>query len=105
MWQATSSGYVNGIQGNVDINIGFDSIRKCGWVKENGSWYYYSNDEQVLTNQWIGNYYVGSDGKMLTNKWIGNCYVDATGLWQPNKWMNDGQWWFRYGDGSYPVNK
>ena len=88
MWQATSSGYVNGIQGNVDINIGFDSIRKCGWVKENGSWYYYSNDEQVLTNQWIGNYYVGSDGKMLTNKW-----------------MNDGQWWFRYGDGSYPVNK
>ena len=105
MWQATSSGYVNGIQGNVDINIGFDSMKKNGWVNENGNWYYYSNDEQILTNQWIGNYYVGSDGKMLTNKWIGNCYVDATGLWKPNKWMNDGQWWFRYGDGSYPKGK
>ena len=42
---------------------------------------------------------------MLINQWIGNCYVDASGLWQPNKWMNDGKWWFRYGDGSYPKGK
>lgn len=105
IWQATSSGYVNGVQGRVDINIGFDSMKKCGWIKENGSWYYYSNDEQVLTNQWIGNYYVGSDGKMLTSQWIGNCYVDSSGLWQPNKWINNGQWWYRYGDGSYPIDK
>ena len=73
-----------------------------GWKVINGDWYYFNTAGVLLKNQWVGNYYVGSDGKMLTNKWIGNCYVDATGLWQPNKWMNDGQWWFRYGDGSYP---
>lgn len=183
IWQATSSGYVNGVQGRVDINIGFDSMKKCGWIKENGSWYYYSNDEQVLTNQWIGNcyvdssglwqpnkwinngqwwylygdgsyptgkfdvignnvyyfndsgymvtgwrlidnkwyyfnesgamlknqwvgnYYVGKDGIMVTNQWVGNYYVDSSGLWQPNKWVNNGQWWYRYGDGSYPIDK
>lgn len=76
-----------------------------GWKVINGNWYYFNTSGVLLKNQWVGNYYVGSDGKMLTNKWIGNCYVDATGLWQPNKWMNDGKWWFRYGDGSYPKGK
>ena len=42
---------------------------------------------------------------MLTSQWIGNCYVDSSGLWQPNKWVNNGQWWYRYGDGNYPIDK
>ena len=76
-----------------------------GWKVINGDWYYFNTLGVLLKNQWVGNYYVGSDGKMFTNQWIGNCYVDASGLWQPNKWMNDGKWWFRYGDGSYPKGK
>ena len=76
-----------------------------GWKKINSVWYYFNSVGVMQTSQWIGNYYVGSDGKMLTSQWIGNCYVDSSGLWQPNKWINNGQWWYRYGDGSYPTGK
>lgn len=34
MWQGTSSGYVDGIAGRVDIDVTFDSSRKLGWVQE-----------------------------------------------------------------------
>ena len=105
IWQSSSSGYVNGIDGPVDINISFEAINQSGWKLENGNWYFYLDSETKATNQWIGNYYVGADGKMSKNQWIGNCYVDENGLWQENRWMNDGQWWFRYGDGTYPVSK
>ena len=105
MWQGTSSGYVDGIAGNVDINVTFDSMRQMGWVQEKDGWYYYSNDGTKLTSQWIGNYYVGADGKMLTNQWIGDYYVDANGLWSPDHWINnDGKWWYRHQDGTYTKN-
>ena len=105
MWQGTSSGYVDGIAGNVDINVTFDSMQQMGWVQEKDGWYYYSNDGTKLTSQWIGNYYVGEDGKMLTNQWIGDYYVDANGLWSPDHWINnDGKWWYRHQDGTYTKN-
>ena len=105
MWQGTSSGYVDGIAGNVDINITFDSMQQMGWVQEKDGWYYYSNDGKPLTNQWIGNYYVGADGKMLTSQWVGNFYVDANGLWSPDHWINNGgKWWYRHQDGTYTKN-
>ena len=105
MWQGTSSGYVDGIAGRVDIDVTFNSLRKLGWVQEKDGWYYYSNDGTKLTSQWIGNYYVGEDGKMLTNQWIGDCYVDANGLWSPDHWINNGgKWWYRHQDGSYTKN-
>ena len=105
MWQGTSSGYVDGIVGRVDIDVTFNSLRKLGWIQENDGWYYYSNDDTKLTSQWIGNYYVGEDGKMLTNQWIGDRYVDANGLWSPDHWINNGgKWWYRHEDGSYTKN-
>ena len=104
MWQGTSRGYVDGIAGNVDINVTFDSMQQMGWVQEKDGWYYYSNDGTKLTSQWIGNYYVGKDGKMLTNQWIGDYYVDANGLWSPDHWINNGKWWYRHQDGSYTKN-
>ena len=105
MWQGTSSGYVDGIAGRVDIDVTFDSSRKLGWVQEKEGWYYYSNDGTKLTSQWIGNYYVGEDGKMLTNQWIGDRYVDANGLWSPDHWINNGgKWWYRHQDGSCTKN-
>ena len=105
MWQGTSNGYVDGIAGNVDINVTFDSMQQMGWVQEKDGWYYYSNDGTKLTSQWIGNYYVGADGKMLTNQWIGDYYVDANGLWSPDHWINnDGKWWYRHQDGTYTKN-
>ena len=76
-----------------------------GWKKINSVWYYFNSAGVMQTSQWVGNYYVLADGTMAKSQWIGNDYVDASGLWQPNRWMNDGQWWYRYGDGSYPVAK
>lgn len=76
-----------------------------GWKEINSAWYYFDSSGIMQTSQWIGNYYVLADGTMAKSQWIGNDYVDASGLWQSNRWMNDGQWWYRYGDGSYPVAK
>lgn len=76
-----------------------------GWKKINSVWYYFNSAGVMQTSQWVGNYYVLADGTMAKSQWIGNDYVDASGLWQSNRWMNDGQWWYRYGDGSYPVAK
>lgn len=87
MWQGTSSGYVDGIAGRVDIDVTFNSLRKLGWVQEKDGWYYYSNDGTKLTSQWIGNY-----------------YVDSNGLWQQDRWIHNGKWWYRHGDGSYTKN-
>lgn len=38
-------------------------------------------------------------------EWKLKYYVDASGVWQPDRWLNNGQWWYRYGDGSYPQGK
>ena len=76
-----------------------------GWKEVNSVWYYFNTAGVMQTSQWIENYYVLADGTMAKSQWIGNDYVDASGLWQSNRWMNDGQWWYRYGDGSYPVAK
>ena len=30
-------------------------VKKSGWVKEGGYWYYYLEGEQLLRNNWKGN--------------------------------------------------
>lgn len=82
---------------------GFNYV--TGWKEINSVWYYFNTAGVMQTSQWIGNYYVLADGTMAKSQWIGNDYVDASGLWQSNRWMNDGRWWYRYGDGSYPIAK
>lgn len=76
-----------------------------GWKLIDKDWYYFNGSGCMIKDQWIGNYYIGKDGKMLKNQWVGKYYVDASGVWQPDRWINDGQWWYRYGDGSYPKEK
>lgn len=76
-----------------------------GWKLIDKDWYYFNGSGCMIKDQWIGNYYIGKDGKMLKNQWVGRYYVDASGVWQPDRWINDGQWWYRYGDGSYPKEK
>ena len=46
-----------------------EETSKQGWIKENGSWYFYQNQKSV-TKQWQGDYYLKKDGKMATNEWI-----------------------------------
>ena len=70
-WQYTSKGSVDGISGNVDMNIGYNGLLQSntnGWVKEGEAWYYYENGQPVksawrlIDGKW---YALGADGKML----------------------------------------
>lgn len=99
-----------------------DGNMVIGWQEIDSNWYCFNASGCMLTNAWVGNYYLGSNGIMATNtwvgnyyvkengyiatnEWIGNDYVDASGKWVPNRWISNGQWWYRYGDGSYPASK
>ena len=96
LWQYTSQGKVNGINGNVDQNIMFEWYIKNGWYKIQDEWYYYNNQGYLTTNwQKIDNkwYYLDSNGAMLSgwqcinNKWYYLNNDMKTG-WQKidNKW-------------------
>lgn len=75
-WQYSSKGRVNGIVGNVDMNIGYNGLinptagpKKNGWTYEGGKWYWYDNGV-MAASKWIRYsgrwYYLGLDGHMLT---------------------------------------
>lgn len=73
VWQYSSKGRVDGISGNVDMDIGYDgllqSTAKDGWVYDGPDVYLYENGQPVK-NAWRkdGRWYyrLGPDGKMLT---------------------------------------
>lgn len=62
MWQYSSSGYVNGINGRVDVNYIYDnSVRTA--VNEDGEKVFVRADGTVLKSRWVyykGNYYYAS---------------------------------------------
>ena len=68
MWQATNSGSVSGISGNVDINFAYKDFSSLipanQWRNIGGNWYYYKDYE--MQKGWIndgnGWYYMGEDG-------------------------------------------
>lgn len=63
-----------------------EETSKQGWIKENGSWYFYQNQKPV-TKQWQGDYYLKADGKMAVSEWVQNSFENA--------------WYYLKGDGSY----
>ena len=74
-WQYTSGGKVAGINGNVDLNQGYEGLiqtHQNGWQQQNGSWYYYENGV-LLKSRWLKEggywYWLGEDGKMATG-WL-----------------------------------
>ena len=67
-----------------------EETSKQGWVKENGSWYFYQNQKPV-TKQWQGNYYLKADGKMAVSEWVQNTLENA--------------WYYLKGDGSYAQDE
>lgn len=80
IWQYTSTGQVNGIKGNVDMNEAADELvlsTADGWNYIGGSWYWYE-DGKPVTNAWrkiTGEsgvpywYYLGKGGVMQTG-WV-----------------------------------
>ena len=68
---------------------GSSTVSKNGWLKENGSWYFYNGGKR-LANAWQGSYYLKSDGKMAASEWIYDSYYKA--------------WYYLKSDGSYSRN-
>ena len=68
------------------------SSSKNGWVKENGSWFFYRNNKRV-TNTWQGSYYLKSDGKMAESEWIYDSsyqawyYLKSNGVYANSAWQ------------------
>ena len=48
-----------------------------GWVRQNGSWYYFSENGNPVTNTWQGAYYLKSDGSMAENECVYDNYYQA----------------------------
>ena len=81
-------------------------IKKNGWKKEDGYWYYYDVQENLTRNKWVDSYYyLGSDGKMSVDNWVDNYqyYVDKDGVWVPGKkkenWIRLDSIWYFYENG------
>ena len=77
MWQATSSGSVDGFSGNVDIDLQFkdfsDKIPANTWRQISGVWYYYQNyamQKNALINDGTHTYYMNSDGSINKSGWF-----------------------------------
>lgn len=112
IWQYTSSGKVDGIAGNVDLNWCYTdfsekaSEQKAGWIEQNGRWWYRHTDGSYPRNGWekIENqwYYFDGEGWMKTG-WIligGNWYYcDASGKMQTGWISYENNWYYCRTDG------
>ena len=105
MWQATSTGSVKGINGNVDIDFQFKEfsgqIPANTWRTINGKRYYYSNYAKQK-NAWAQDssdwYYMDSEGLASTG-WItvsgSRYYLDETTGKMQTGWRQDqGKWYY-----------
>ena len=111
MWQATSTGSVKGINGNVDIDFQFKDfsgqIPANTWRTINGKRYYYSNYTKQK-NAWAQDgsdwYYMDSEGLASTG-WItvsgSRYYLDEiTGKMQTGWRQDQGKWYYLGGSGA-----
>lgn len=105
MWQATSSGSVKGINGNVDIDFQFKDFTSVipanTWRTINGKRYYYANYEKQK-NAWAQDvndwYYMDKDGLASTG-WItvadARYYLDTTTGKMQTGWQSEnGKWYY-----------
>ena len=105
MWQATNTGSINGINGNVDINFlykDFSSVIPANtWRTIGGSTYYYQNytmQKSTWINDGQGQYYMSADGTPAKG-WMtfpeGRYYLDASTGKMATDWQQlDGAWYF-----------
>lgn len=105
MWQATSTGSVSGINGNVDINFLFSDysqiIPSDRWRTIAGNTYYYKN-HLMQKDTWIhdgtGWFYMDQDGSPVKG-WMtmpaGRYYLEeSTGKMAVNWKQLDGSWYY-----------
>ncbi len=84
------------------------------WIKEDGEWYYFDANSEILTNGWTkdstGWCWMGADGKITKNKWIQDkgewYYLKANGYMAANEWAKDSKGWMYMGaNGKITKNK
>lgn len=91
IWQYTQNGQVDGIPGNVCIEIAFTNYTQLfpgtGWRNINGSTYYYQEYQKQTGWLQLGEswYYLGQDGKLMTG---GACEIDG----QTYQFDDNGVW-------------
>lgn len=109
MWQATSTGSVDGITGNVDIDFQFrdfsDVIAPNLWRTIGGNTYYYQN-HQMQKDTWIhdgtGWFFMDNDGLAVSGWFAQNeqiYYLDPSSRRMTVGWLSFPEGW-RYFDNS-----
>lgn len=107
MWQATSTGAVNGISGNVDIDFQFKDFTTVipgnTWRTIQGKTYYYQNYVKQK-NSWIddgtGWFYMDGDG-LASRGWLTlsdkRYYLDDSTGRMITGWKSDNSKWYYFG--------
>ncbi len=106
------------------------SATTSGWVKQDGTWYYFDGNGNPVKNTWQGSYYLKADGKMAQSEWIyddsyqawyylksdgsyaystwqGNYYLKSDGKMAKGEWVYDSTyqaWYYLKSDGSYAYS-
>ena len=106
------------------------SATTSGWVKQDGAWYYFDGNGNLVKNAWQGSYYLKADGKMAQSEWIydssyqawyylksdgsyaknawqGAYYLKSNGKMAQGEWVYDSSyqaWYYLKSDGSYARN-
>ncbi|VME98817.1 Pneumococcal surface protein [Streptococcus pneumoniae] len=98
------------------IQINISSATTSGWVKQDGAWYYFDGNGNLVKNAWQGSYYLKADGKMAQSEWIydssyqawyyltsdgsyaystwqGNYYLKSDGKMAVNEWVDGGRYY------------
>ncbi len=111
MWQATSSGSVDGISGNVDINFLYSDLSEKlpgNLWRTIGDKTYYYKDYVMQKDSWIndgtGWFYMNSDG-LASGGWLEKAdltyYLDETTGRMVTGWKQlDNKWYFFNGSGA-----
>ncbi|VPG86713.1 choline binding protein [Streptococcus pneumoniae] len=112
------------------IQINTSSATTSGWVKQDGAWYYFDGNGNLVKNAWQGSYYLKADGKMAQSEWIydssyqtwyylksdgsyaknawqGAYYLKSNGKMAQGEWVYDSSyqaWYYLKSDGSYARN-
>lgn len=60
------SGWIN--DGDNTYYLDLDGIKKTGWFKSKGSWYYFKENGTLESDNWVDNYYVNEEGKWTKTK-------------------------------------
>ncbi|HGR2371308.1 TPA: Ltp family lipoprotein [Streptococcus pneumoniae] len=90
------------------IQINTSSATTSGWVKQDGAWYYFDGNGNLVKNAWQGSYYLKADGKMAQSEWIYNSsyqawyYLKSDGSYAYSTWQGN---YYLKSDGKMAVNE